>query len=57
MANYGGSLEDWDQMTTKQSVLIDGASVQVHWYRNNKTAQNVEFKFKREYPKTAPKNQ
>ncbi|MDY6805442.1 MAG: hypothetical protein SXA11_16765 [Cyanobacteriota bacterium] len=57
VANYGGSPEDWDKMTTKQSAVIDGASVQVHWYQNNKTGQNVEFKFKREYPKTAPRNQ
>ena len=57
VANYGGSLEDWDKMTTKQYAIVDGASVQVHWYRNRKTGQRVEFKFKREYPKTAPRNQ
>ncbi len=57
VANYGGSPEDWDKMTTAQFLVIDGATVQVHWYRNNKTGQNVEFKFKREYPKTAPRNQ
>ena len=57
VANYGGSLKDWDKMTTAQFMVIDGATVQVHWYRNNKTGQNVEFKFKREYPKTASKNQ
>ena len=57
VAHYGGSPEDWDKMTTKQSVLIDGASVQVHWYANSKTGQRVEFKFKREYLKTAPRNQ
>lgn len=57
VANYGGSLEDWDKMTTKQSAIVDGASVQVHWYRNRNTTQRVEFKFKREYPKKAPRNQ
>ena len=57
VANYGGSLEDWDKMTTKQPLVIDGAFIQVHWYANSKTGQRVEFKFKREYPKTAPKNQ
>ena len=57
VANYGGSAEDWDKMTTKQRVVIDGASVQVHWYSNSKTGKRVEFKFKREYPKIAPKNQ
>jgi len=57
VANYGGFPKDWDKMTTAQFLVIDGASVQVHWYRNKKTGQNVEFKFKREYPKTSPKNQ
>ncbi|WP_293088162.1 hypothetical protein [Okeania sp. SIO3B5] len=39
------------------SLILDGAAVQVHWYRNRKTCQDVEFKFKREYPKAAPRNQ
>ncbi|NEQ41549.1 MAG: hypothetical protein F6K40_37290 [Okeania sp. SIO3I5] len=57
VANYGGSLEDWDKMTTTQRVIINGASVQLHWYRNSKMNQDVEFKFKREYPKGSPRNQ
>jgi hypothetical protein len=44
-------------MTINQAFMIDGASVQVHWFRNTQTLQDVEFKFKRQYPKTAPKNQ
>ena len=57
VANYGGSIEDRDKMTTTRCLIINGASVQVHWYRNSKTNRDVEFKFKREYPKTAPRNQ
>jgi hypothetical protein len=44
-------------MIINQAFMIDGASVQVHWFRNTQTLQDVEFKFKRQYPKTAPKNQ
>lgn len=57
VANYAGNLEDWYKMTSDQAFVIDGASVQVHWLRNTKTLQDVEFKFKRQYPKTALKNQ
>ena len=57
VSNYGGQPEDWVKMSTTQSAIIDGALVQVHWFRNIQTGQNVEFKFKREYLKTAPKNQ
>ncbi|MDY6806948.1 MAG: hypothetical protein SXA11_24500 [Cyanobacteriota bacterium] len=57
VGNYGGSPEDWDKMTTTQRLVIDGASVQVHWYRNAKIDLDVEFKFKREYPKAAARNQ
>lgn len=56
VANYGGNPEDWDKMTSNQAFEINGASVQVHWFRNSQTLQDVEFKFKRQYPKTAPKN-
>ena len=55
-AIYGGNLEDWDKMTSNQAFEINGASVQVHWFRNSQTLQDVEFKFKRQYPKIAPKN-
>jgi hypothetical protein len=44
-------------LTSNQAFMINGASVQVHWFRNIQTLQDVEFKFKRQYPKTAPKNQ
>ena len=57
VANYGGLAEDWYKMTSNQAFMINGASVQVHWFRNIQTLQDVEFKFKRQYPKTAPKNQ
>ncbi len=56
VAIYGGNPEDWDKMTSTQAFEINGASVQVHWFRNSITLQDVEFKFKRQYPKTAPKN-
>ncbi|MEB3340829.1 hypothetical protein [Okeania sp.] len=55
--NYGGEPGDWVKMSSTNSLILDGAAVQVHWYRNRKTAQDVEFKFKREYPKAAPRNQ
>jgi hypothetical protein len=53
---YGGNSEDWDKMTSIEAFEINGAFVQVHWFRNSQTFQEVEFKFKRQYPKTAPKN-
>ena len=56
VAIYGGNPEDWDKMTSNQAFEINGASVQVYWVRNSQTLQDVEFKFKRQYPKTAPKN-
>ncbi|MEG3841176.1 hypothetical protein [Microcoleus sp. herbarium14] len=56
IAVYGGNPEDWDKMTSIEAFAINGASVQVHWFRNSQTLQEVEFKFKRQYPKTAPKN-
>ncbi|MEG4804169.1 hypothetical protein QUB63_25170 [Microcoleus sp. ARI1-B5] len=56
IAVYGGNAEDWDKMTSIEAFEINGASVQVHWFRNSQTLQDVEFKFKRQYPKTAPKN-
>ncbi len=57
VANYGGQPGDWVKMSSTQTKVISGASVQVHWFRNIQTARNVEFKFKRTYPKIAPKNQ
>ena len=56
IAVYGGNSEDWDKMTSIEAFEVNGASVQVHWFRNSQTLQDVEFKFKRQYPKTAPKN-
>lgn len=56
IAVYGGKSEDWDKMTSIEAFEINGASVQVHWFRNSQTLQDVEFKFKRQYPKIAPKN-
>jgi len=56
IAVYGGNYKDWDKMTSSEAFEINGASVQVHWFRNSQTLQEVEFKFKRQYPKTAPKN-
>jgi hypothetical protein len=56
VANYGGKPENWDKMTSNQDFEINGASVQVHWFRHSTTLQDVEFKFKRQYPKAAPKN-
>ena len=56
VAVYGGNPQDWDKMTSVEAFEINGASVQVHWFRNSQTLQDVEFKFKRQYPKVAPKN-
>ena len=56
IACYGGNAEDWDKMTSIEAFEINGASVQVNWFRNSQTFQEVELKFKRQYPKTAPKN-
>ncbi len=56
VAVYGGNTEDWDKMTSIQAFVINGASVQVHWFENVKIFQDVELKFKRQYPKIAPKN-
>lgn len=53
---YGGNPEHWDKMTSIEAFAINGAFVQVHWFRNSQTLQEVEFKFKRQYPKIAPKN-
>ncbi len=51
VANYGGEVGDWVKMVSTQTAVIQGAVVEVHWFRNNETAQTVEFKFKRTYPK------
>ena len=56
VANYGGEVGDWVKMASAQIAAIEGAVVEIHWFRNNQTAQTVEFKFKRTYPKVAPKN-
>jgi hypothetical protein len=56
IAVYGGNSEDWDKMTSIEAFEINGASVQVHGFPNSQTIQDVEFKFKRQYPKIAPKN-
>jgi hypothetical protein len=29
-------------MTSIQALMINGASVQVHWFRNSQTQENVE---------------
>ena len=55
-ALYGGNPEDWYKITSIQAFVINGASVQVHWFENAKLLQQVELKFKRQYPKIAPKN-
>lgn len=57
VATYGGSPGDWVKMTTTKNMIIDSITVQVHLFRNILTGQNVEFKFKGQYPKTAPTNQ
>ena len=56
VANYGGNLEDWVKMASTQTNIINGASVQIHWFRNRQTLENVEFKFKRQYLKTTSTN-
>ena len=53
---YGGNPEHWDKMTSIEAFTINGSFVQVHWFRNSQTLQEVEFKLKRQYPKIAPKN-
>jgi hypothetical protein len=56
VAIYGGNPEDWYKITSIQAFAINGASVQVHWFENKQILQQVELKFKRQYPKTASKN-
>lgn len=56
VANYGGAPEDWVKMSSTEKAVIEGALVQVHWFRNFQTGQDVEFKFKRQYPKRVPKS-
>ena len=56
VAIYGGNPEDWYKITSIQAFVINGASVQVHWFENAETLQQVELKFKRQYPKIAPQN-
>ena len=56
VAIYGGNRENWYKMTSSEAFEINGAFVQVHWFENKQISQQVEFKFKRQYPKTAPKN-
>jgi hypothetical protein len=55
VAIYGGEAVDWVKMASSQTAIIEGAVVEIHWFRNNKTGQNIEFKFKRTYPKTLEK--
>ncbi|MDJ0730375.1 MAG: hypothetical protein QNJ33_10335 [Crocosphaera sp.] len=57
VAHYGGKPEDWVKMSGKTTKIINGMIVQIHWFKNIQNNQTVEFKFKRTYPKTAPKNQ
>lgn len=57
IANYGGNPENWVKMSSTQTKIINGIIVQVHWFKNIQNNQTVEFKFKRTYPKIAPKNQ
>ncbi len=57
VANYGGNIEDWVKMSSTTTKNINGMIVQIHWFKNTQNNQNVEFKFKRTYLKTAPKNQ
>jgi len=56
VALYGGNPEDWYKITSIQAFVINGASVQVHWFENGEISQQVELKFKRQYPKIAPNN-
>ena len=56
VALYGGNPEDWYKITSIQAFVINGASVQIHWFENREILQQVELKFKRQYPKIAPKN-
>ena len=57
VAHYGGNPEDWVKMSSIQTKMINGMIVQTHWFKNIHNNQTVEFKFKRTYPKIAPKNQ
>ena len=56
VALYGGNPEDWYKITSIQAFTINGDSVQVHWFENGEILQQVELKFKRQYPKITPKN-
>ena len=40
VANYGGQPEDWYKMASNQTAIIEGAVVEIHWYRNARTLQN-----------------
>ena len=57
VANYGGNIEYWFKMSSTTTKSINGMIVQIHWFKNIQNNQTIEFKFKRTYPKTAPKNQ
>jgi hypothetical protein len=56
VAFYGCNPEDWYKITSIQAFTINGASVQIHWFENAKSLQQVKLKFKRQYPKIAPNN-
>lgn len=48
----GSKIEDWDKMTTESIKMSNGQSMQIHFYRNNKTGkvdyETKDFKVKGE---------
>ena len=39
VALYGGNPEDWYKITSIQAFVINGASLQVHWFENREILQ------------------
>lgn len=46
--NYGGSTGDWVKMRGPENHVINGQKVEVHYFKNTKTGQAVEYKFKKQ---------
>jgi hypothetical protein len=56
VAHYGGNPEDWVKMSSIQTKIINGMTVQIHWFKNIQNNQVVELKLKSTHLKIAPKN-
>jgi uncharacterized protein RhaS with RHS repeats len=43
---FGGNSEDWAKMSTPGAKLPDGRGIDLHWYENVVTGEQVDYKFK-----------